>query len=143
MRIVCRVRGVPDIVANLDKYDEDTQKRAKRVLRKSLVSIRRGAKSRIHNVTGTLSKRINNSYNSDGLGGLVRSRAPHSHLVEFGTKPHGQEPRPRSRALRIAGKFFEKITHPGSKPHPFMQPAYYAERNNYINNLKKAVRYQE
>lgn len=142
MRITCKAKGVAEIITAFKQYDADTQVKLKKVVRRSLLNIKKGAKSRIHDVTGTLSRRIVNSYNRDDLGGAVRSKAPHSHLVEFGTKPHGQEPRPRSKALRFAGRFFEKITHPGSKPKPFLQPAYYAEIGSYTQNIKKAVQYK-
>lgn len=48
----------------------------------------------------------------------------HGHLVEFGTKP------------RINGGKFAGSKHPGTKPQPFMRPAFQAEAGPTIERLK-------
>lgn len=50
-------------------------------------------------------------------------KAPHAHLVEFGTRPH--EIRPKGAvSLFFAGIFSKVIQHPGSKPQSFMRRAF-------------------
>lgn len=72
-------------------------------------------------------------------GGIVWSKAPHSHLVEFGTKSHLLVP--EGKTIKIGDNFVSgPIKHPGSKPKPFLQPAYLQERKVYIDNIKAAVR---
>lgn len=55
------------------------------------------------------------------------SRRPvkYAHLVEFGTAPHYQPGR--------------GVTHPGSAPHPFMTPAYFATREEVVRRFGKKI----
>lgn len=48
----------------------------------------------------------------------------HGHLVEFGTKP------------RINGGKFKGTKHPGTRPQPFMRPAFDAEAQPTVERLK-------
>lgn len=48
----------------------------------------------------------------------------HGHLVEFGTAPH------------INGGMFKGSKHPGSKPQPFMRPAWDAEKEPTVDRLR-------
>lgn len=49
-------------------------------------------------------------------------RAPHAHLVEFGTKPHKITPK-KQHALSFNGRAVREVNHPGTKAQPFMRPA--------------------
>jgi HK97 gp10 family phage protein len=51
----------------------------------------------------------------------VVARAPHAHLVEFGTAPHRVGKGSDSR--KLFGKKRGRL-HPGAKPQPFMRPAF-------------------
>lgn len=55
------------------------------------------------------------------------SRRPvkYAHLVEFGTAPHYQPGR--------------GVVHPGSAPHPFMAPAYFATREEVVKRFGKKI----
>ena len=78
------------------------------------------------------------------FNGKVASKAPHSHLVEFGTRPHSLDKGARRKKMVVNDQPVSgKIMHPGTKAKPFMQPAYYTEREHYISNVKKAVQYQK
>ena len=71
---------------------------------------------------------------------VVRSNANYSQALEFGTRPHTITPK-RGRALRFAASsagrrlsgsprrgadvvFARHVRHPGSRPYPFMRPAF-------------------
>lgn len=59
-----------------------------------------------------------------GRPNSAQAKAPHAHLVEFGTKPHVIIPRKRGGALQLrGGKIREWVAHPGAKPKPFFRPA--------------------
>lgn len=142
MRITCKTKGVQDVIANLKKYDEDTRERVGVVVNTSLKNIARGARQRLpQSKTGNLRKGLKKKYVKKDVGGFVKATAPHSHLIEFGTKRHSLDKGAKKKVMVINGNPVSgEIIHPGSKPRPFMQPAYYQERSNYIEGLKKAVK---
>lgn len=67
-------------------------------------------------------------------------RAPHAHLVEFGTKPHVIEPKKKTGALLIHGAFARLVHHPGAKPHPFARPAFDTKGRDAITAVASKVR---
>jgi HK97 gp10 family phage protein len=48
----------------------------------------------------------------------------YAHLVEFGTKPHSLGPRGGRRYGESSGAPAASLMHPGSRPKPFMRPAF-------------------
>ena len=50
-------------------------------------------------------------------------RAPHWHWVEFGTAAHKIKPK-KQRALSFGGTVAREVDHPGSRPKPYMRPAF-------------------
>lgn len=54
-------------------------------------------------------------------------KAPHAHLVEFGTAPH------------INAGLFAGSEHPGTAPQPFARPAWDAEKNATIERIAKEL----
>lgn len=50
-------------------------------------------------------------------------KAPHAHLVEFGTGPH------------INGGLFAGSPHPGTAPHPFARPAWDANKDAALQKI--------
>lgn len=57
-------------------------------------------------------------------------KAPHAHLVEFGTRPH------------INGGRFAGSQHPGTAPQPFARPAWDAEKDATIQRIAEEMRIQ-
>jgi len=57
--------------------------------------------------------------------GPVKKQAYIARFLEFGTQPHPIRARKGGR-LWIGGRFVKSVKHPGSRPYPFMQPAYEA-----------------
>lgn len=56
--------------------------------------------------------------------------APYAGYVEFGTRPHEIRPKKEGGVLvfNIGGRkvFTRKVSHPGTKPHPYVAPAFEA-----------------
>lgn len=141
-----------EVFSNLKKYDEKTREKLGKAVNRSLNAIRRGAKTRIHSVSGLLSRRIKKTYDSNVLSGTVRSTAPHAHLIEFGTraigetgskaKPLSKNPvQAKGKAMVIPGIGFRKsYKHKGMKARPYMRPSFESERPKYIRNIEKAVK---
>lgn len=72
----------------------------------------------------------------------LKTAAPHAHLVEFGTKAH--EITPVSKKVLMFGNRFKRfaraVSHPGSRPIPFMRDAIRAQRNNVKRLLESKVK---
>lgn len=64
----------------------------------------------------------------------AESRAPHTHLVELGTKPH-ETPLVRAKAFLLQGRFIRRqvLRHPGAKPNPFIDRVRRRDHANVIN----------
>lgn len=58
---------------------------------------------------------------------FVGSSAPHAHLVEFGTSRHP------------AGGRYKGKMHPGTRPQPFMRPAWDATKMQVLDNLREEM----
>lgn len=156
MRIRCKVKDVKNTVDNIKRYDLDTQQNLVKVINSSLGRIGKGAKQRVSsrglrtNIAGRkldIKSRVSTSranYTKGKFGGKVESKAPHSHLVEFGTRPHSLDKGARRKKMVINGQpVAGKIMHPGAKAKPFMQPSYYSERSKYIAGIRKAVEHKK
>jgi len=50
-------------------------------------------------------------------------KAPHAHLVEFGTAAHKIKAK-KHHALAFGGLTVQEVDHPGAKSHPFVRPAF-------------------
>lgn len=84
------------------------------------------------------------TYRLSGVSGMVMSRAPHSHLVEFGTEPritYRQVKKGTKHAMRLPdGRFVKGDIYNGRMPKkPFMRPAYMTERDNIEAQMKKVI----
>lgn len=159
------ISDVKTIMRNYKAFDVAVQAQLEKVTNRSLGKIARGAKQRVSsrgvrtNAKGRkldIKSRITSQrakFSKGRTGGIVWSKAPHSHLVEFGTKAHALTKGTTNSAKRArSGKkqlvmvingnpvSGAHIMHPGSRPKPFLQPAYLQERSNYIDAVKSAVK---
>jgi len=69
-----------------------------------------------------------------------KNRAPHAHLVEFGTKPHSLAPTGK-KVMKFAGETFrKKAQHPGAKQNKFFRTAIARTRNRIKKLLEDKVK---
>lgn len=73
---------------------------------------------------------------SDVIAGVDLKKAPHAHLVEFGTKPHMIRPRPPKKFLVIFGRFVASVRHPGARKYPFLRPAVTSTRGRVVESIR-------
>jgi HK97 gp10 family phage protein len=66
-------------------------------------------------------------------------KAPHAHLVEFGTKPHHIAPK-GSGGILVGGNVVAAVDHPGAKPHPVVRPAFDSKSSESIAAVAAQVR---
>lgn len=109
------------------------------------------AKSKLDKNRTTDTGRLKSSGTTDslnaGLTQVVRFKSNYAAHVEFGTRPHFPPLKPikrwAKRKLGNGGAAFpvaRKIAREGTKPKPFLFPAYEEERPRIINNLKKVLK---
>ena len=74
---------------------------------------------------------------SDVIAGVDLKKAPHAHLVEFGTKPHMIRPRPPKKFLVIFGRLIAFVQHPGipKKKYAYLRPAVSSTRPRVLKSI--------
>lgn len=68
----------------------------------------------------------------------VGTNVEYAAAVEFGTAPHVIRAK-NAKALKTPYGFFKQVNHPGGRAKPYLFPAAEAERQNFINNLKRIL----
>lgn len=103
-------------------------------------SVKAGDRFRVFKGKGTATKY---PYRTRRAGGGFDYHAPfYAHFVEFGTKPHTIKPR---RGKRLAFVVVSKVVavpmvkHPGTKPRPFLGPAFDAKWQAALEVIEKYI----
>ena len=95
------------------------------------------AKAKVQVRSGLLKSdlRIRRRFNYEGAQFSVGTskNARHAHLVELGTAPH-YIPTPKGSPFSPPGG---GINHPGSRPYPFLRPAFHEGRSQALRNVAK------
>jgi HK97 gp10 family phage protein len=73
------------------------------------------------------------------IAGVNQRKAPHAHLVEFGTQPHIIRPKDK-QYLFFKGIFARFAQHPGSVKKPFFRPAIRSKRGQVIEAITEGLR---
>lgn len=136
--------GINDLnrtLAQFRSYDEQTQEKLRACVQKSTSNIMLGAKHRVHVKSGNLVKGIAMTYNASKNTGEVRAKSPHAHLVEFGARAVHEVP-DKAKALKVPGGsgFAAAANIPARAAHPFLRPAFEAEKANLIQSVTEVVK---
>jgi HK97 gp10 family phage protein len=77
-----------------------------------------------------------------GVRAYVVAGAPHSHLLEFGTKAHKIVAKfKKALADKAAREFFGRVVnHPGNRARPFLRPAFEAKKVEAVNRMADVLR---
>lgn len=128
-------------MVDVQKYDEETQKKIRKATRDGVAAVHATAiRAAPIRVTGNLRRGIVQEFDEKTCSGKVRATAPHSHLVEFGTRERVTAPL-RKKALKIAEGFVRGFTFTGKMPKkPFLRPAMEKERTAIEANIERAVK---
>lgn len=117
---------------DVHNYGEATQTAIKGVVRNGTKAVYDAAWRKAPMKSGNLRAGIHQKYDDTNNIGTVTSRAPHGHLVEFGTnKRFVYSPNMGGKHARLMpdGRFVKGLTSAGSMPsRPFMRPAIEQER---------------
>ena len=128
-------------MVDVQKYDEETQKKIRKATRDGVAAVHAAAvRAAPIRATGNLRRGIVQEFDEKTCSGKVRATAPHSHLVEFGTRERVTAPL-RKKALKIAEGFVRGFTFTGKMPKkPFLRPAMEKERTAIEANIERAVK---
>ena len=142
IRIYANIREeVFRVMVDVRKYDEKTQAAIKKATKEGIQAVHAAAVRAVPiRATGNLRKGIKQKFDEATCSGEVRAEAPHSHLVEFGTRERVTAPL-RKKALKIAEGFVRGFTFTGKMPKkPFLRPAMEKERTAIEANIERAVK---
>ena len=126
-----RIEGLDELLANADKVGGELQGKLFNAMNEATALVKGDAQAvkvgRFKNRTGNLRRSINRRVEGPHRGVVSTSEEYGAH-VEFGTRPHVIYPK-KGRFLVFKNQsgqkvFAKKINHPGSKPYPFMRPAF-------------------
>ena len=92
---------------------------------KAAADVERDAKGRAPYDTGNLISSIR-SEPTGAMSAVVYTTAKYGAMVEYGTAPHIIVPK-KARVLAFNGIFTSRVSHPGTAPQPFMEPALAAQ----------------
>jgi len=134
-------------LARLSKKGLDTA--MKKSVREATKIIKRDAKAYAPHATGNIKRSIQRkSRFSKSRGeyvGMVSTRDPVAHLIEFGVKPHWiWRSKPGGRSRRGSGSVYEKgkIRHPGYRANPFLTSSI-LKNEDYIIQRANAIMFDE
>lgn len=119
-------QAVYDATRNIEKYDHDTRKAIQDVIQRGTHStLEEAVKLAPYGATGNLKAGITEEFKGGMYArGKVKSTAPHSHLVEFGSGPRIVAPKKRQTLKLPDGGFVKGDIYNGKMPKaPFMRPA--------------------
>ena len=123
--------AIKKAVGDVSKYDGETQRRLKGVIRKGTQDLLRASKRKARvGSTGNLVKGIEMEYDEKYNRGFVKSTANHSFLLEHGVNPSFAFPK---------GVFSRYAFIPARKARPFMKPALDEVEPKIIKALEEAV----
>lgn len=124
--------------SDISRYDDRVQKKIRDAIRDGVDDTWREALNRAPmGKTGNLKQGIEKEHH--GTYGVVKSTAPHSHLVEFGTDIRIVAPKYR-KALKINGGFVRGDIYSGKMPKaPFMRPAIEQTRPEIEREVEEAI----
>ena len=92
---------------------------------KAAADVERDAKGRAPYDTGNLISSIRSEPTS-AMSAVVYTTAEYGAMVEYGTAPHIIVPK-KAKVLAFNGVFTSRVSHPGTAPQPFMEPALAAQ----------------
>lgn len=152
MEFIIRINGQEKIVKKLEDVNRFLKDRLVMNMEIAMREVKQRARELVPVDTGDLSKSIRNvvRVTDKSITGIVGASQPYAAAVEFGTRPHWiplKDPQ-KSAAFR---KWCQKrglnpylvaraIAKKGTKPHPYLIPAFEQLKSRIINSFKLLIR---
>jgi HK97 gp10 family phage protein len=116
-----------------------------KALQNATLTVEAEAKQMAPKATGTLRRSITSAVKpiSGTPAGIVSAPVRYAQAVEYGSKPHTPPLQPVQRWAKRkglpGGAVWMSIRKRGTKPHPFMEPAFTNNKESVIAMLHKAL----
>ena len=110
-----------EVAAALARAASSSARMCSLAIRKTAIDIQADAMRLAPYDTGNLKNSITVTVD-DPLTARIGPTAAYGRYVEEGTAPHIIVPR-KAKALYFGGRFSARVSHPGTKPQPYMAPA--------------------
>ena len=130
--------AIKKAVCDVGKYGDGAQARMKEAIRGGTQDTLRAAKSKAPIATGGIVRRLVMEYDAKNNRGFVKSKAPHSILLEKGVKASFVVPK-KKKVLKFGGIFTRHALIPARKARAYMKPALDEVEPKIIKALKEAI----
>lgn len=144
---VVKIEGLKELNAKLKNM---ASKEANRITRRGIAKmaqvIRKEMRQRAPKDTGDLRKNLAYKIKKEPRGGYSGTVGPkpkafYARFLEFGTAAHAI-PNKNSKSrkpIKIGGRVFNTVEHPGIAPHPFLRPAFEAKKQAAVEEAGKIM----
>jgi HK97 gp10 family phage protein len=149
--VIVEVSGLKELEANLRQFSDDVRDKmltdatraGAEVVQVEAINLapkKRGLASSL-SIASRIKIRMKQP-DQFGVRALIVAGAPHSHLLEFGTKPHKIVTKTKKAlADKAANLFFGKVVnHPGNRARPFLRPAFEMRKLEAVNRIADVLR---
>ena len=136
---------IDKFAVELIKLSEESKGNVQKAIKKSAFNIESQAKKNLASnksvVTGHLRRSIATKM-GDLEATIHTSNVKYAVIVEKGSKAHVIRPK-NKKALywKGASRPVKMVNHPGTKPKPYLEPAFESEKDKFIENLKEAIKW--
>lgn len=146
MSIHIGVEGRSTTIQTLKNITVKASNEIKGQILKSGLIIESKAKDKAPVDTGLLRAEVETRISDGGFTYEVFPTSKYAAFVEFGTKPHFPPPQALAGWARrhgLSGREYliaRAIARRGTRPQPFLFPAYEAEKDNFIESIKRILK---
>lgn len=139
MNIKIEFKGLDALQKKLEKYAKESPEKTMKALKYVAYDIQGEAKSIVHKKTSTLASHIEVEFGN--LEAIIGTNIKYAEGLEYGTAPHEIRPVTK-KALYWPGAAHpvKVVHHPGTKPYPFLRPAFLNKVGNLIKYLQEEFR---
>lgn len=140
-KIRLTIPNLEDAIKKIGKFRLEKIAEVVNELDRTALMVESGAKRNLTNNGSVDTGRLRSSVVRQEYGRFNRTvgtNVEYAAGLEFGTAPHVIRPK-NGKALKTPYGYFKKVNHPGNRAKPFLFPAAEAERQNFINNLKRIL----
>lgn len=139
MRVNVRLRGLERAIRNIQDYETNKIEEVKTIVKDTALKIQANAKQRTPVDTGDLKRSISVDISQDELSAKIFTEVEYAPHVEFGTAPHLIKTQDATTLSDGNNTYGKEVEHPGQVAQPFLFPAFEEEKNEYIDNLERAL----
>ena len=141
-KVTVDTRELDKFAVLIEKYPTKATNNVRDAVRTSTLNVESNAKKNLTNNKSVDTGLLRNSINSkiSTFEGVVSTNTKYARIVEEGSRPHIIRPK-KKKALYWAGASHpvRQVNHPGTKPKPYMIPAFEKEIPIFLKNMEKAV----